>query len=444
MEDVEINPALDAAPVILALPAESRPRFSVARKWVPLLLKFASIQALVQVIGFAAGILVVRNLSKPQYALFTLGNTMLSTILFLADSGISSALTAIGGRVWQDSTRLSQLMKTALELRRQLLIVVLPVIIPLLVWLLHQDGATRWSVFNIVAIVLLGCSLELVTRIYSVSLRLKSEVRQIQNQALVAAAVKFAIIAAALAIRLNVEVALVSVAAGYAAQYWMLRRWHTRNLDRHAQRDPEMRSEIVSVVKRQAPHAIYYCLQSQVTVWLIGIFGSANGVAEVGALSRLAMVFTILASVTSDLVFPAFARLHSPAVLRRRYFQIIAAFCALSACLVLLIAIFPHQVLSVLGKQYQNLASEGILMAVSTVLGALAGLTWGLNGSRAWIIPPAVFIPVMMVVQVTLILVLNMGTVRGVLWFSIFTGIPSVLWAVIFGLRRIHSMEAAA
>ena len=79
------------------------------KRWVPILVKFACVQALVQVIGFAAGLLIVRNLPKREYAFYTIGNTMLSTILMLADSGISSALTAIGGRVWQDGRRLGSL-----------------------------------------------------------------------------------------------------------------------------------------------------------------------------------------------------------------------------------------------------------------------------------------------------------------------------------------------
>src|SRR5216684_345709 len=76
----------------------------------------------VQTLGFAAGILIVRGLPKREYAFYTIGNTMLATILLLADSGISSALTAIGGRVWQDDHRLGRLLTTTLQLRRQLAI----------------------------------------------------------------------------------------------------------------------------------------------------------------------------------------------------------------------------------------------------------------------------------------------------------------------------------
>ena len=103
-------------------------------------MKFACVQALVQVIGFAAGLLIVRNLPKREYAFYTIGNTMLSTILVLADSGISSALTAIGGRVWQDSRRLGSLLNTALQLRRQMVVVTLLAVVPSSSGCCHKMG----------------------------------------------------------------------------------------------------------------------------------------------------------------------------------------------------------------------------------------------------------------------------------------------------------------
>ena len=443
VEEVDINSSLDSVPVVVATPVPVRPQSAMLRRWVPLLVKFASIQVVVQILGFASGILVVRNLVKAEYALYTLGNTMLATILLIADSGVSSALTSIGGRVWQDRGRLSQLMKTALHLRRWMLGGTLVIVLPVLLWLLIQNGATRGKASWIVGIVVLGCGLEVVTRIYAVALRLKSEVGQIQKQALVAAAVKFAIVALALTVKLTVEVALLAVAAGFATQYWMLRRWHLHNLDVHAERDITMRHDIVAIVRKQAPLTIYYCLQAQITVWLISVFGNATSVADVGALSRLAMVFTIIGSVTSELVFPAFARLQVPALLRRRYVEILVGFSAISAVMVLATILFPHQILAILGSQYQHLESENVLMAISTVLGAMANLAWGLNTARSWILPAAQFIPAMLVTQVGLVWMLNLTTVKGVLYLSIFSILPSVLWAIGFGLWRIQRLERA-
>src|SRR6476646_1034131 len=81
---------------------------------------FALVQAIVQVVGFLSGILVIRHLEQGEYAFFTIANTMQGTLNVLADIGISIGLISIGGRVWQDRNRFGQLVTTALHLRRRL------------------------------------------------------------------------------------------------------------------------------------------------------------------------------------------------------------------------------------------------------------------------------------------------------------------------------------
>jgi O-antigen/teichoic acid export membrane protein len=417
---------------------------TTVRKWVPLLAKFTFVQAVVQVIGLAAGLLIVRALPKREYALYTIANTMLATILILADSGISSALMAIGGRVWQDSRRLGSLLNTALQLRRQLAAISVLVVVPVLVWLLRQNGASRLAMFGLVLAVLAGSGLELITRIYSVALRLRSEIRQIQNQALVSALAKLAIVAAALFVFINAMIAVLSVVVGYGVQFVMLRRWVHRKVDQSAPTDSVMHSEIVSVLKRQAPHAIYYCLQGQIAVWLISVFGNSDNVANVGALGRVAVVFALLSSVTEEVVLPAFSRIQSLGQLRRRYIQIVLSYLGFSVPLVGLVAVFPQQVLSVLGHQYTGLNSEIILMAASAVTTTMAGLLWATNASRAWIVPPALVIPCTIAVQAVLVGLLRLSTVRGVLLFTIFTWVPSIVFSVCLAAKKMWGAQAVS
>jgi O-antigen/teichoic acid export membrane protein len=425
----------------LEVPSSPSPRGWLARttlgKWAPILVKFAFVQAVVQVLGFAAGLLIVRTLPKREYAFYTIGNTMLGAILVLADSGISSALTAIGGRVWQDGQRLGSLLNTAFQLRRQLAALTLLAVVPVLIWLLAEDGAGRLTIAGLVVAVLAGSGLELITRIYAVALRLRSEIRQIQNQAMVSALVKLVIVGIALFIFMNAVIAILSVVIGYAVQFVMLRRWVHREVDRSAAADPAIRSEIVSVLRKQAPHSIYYCLQGQITVWLISIFGNAESVANVGALGRLAVVFALLSSITAEVVLPAFARIQCVHLLRRRYFQIVAAYFSLAVVSVAAVAVFPQQILSVLGRQYSGLHAEGILMAVCAVVSTTAGLLWGLNCARAWIVPPALLIPCTIAVQVAVMSIVHLSTVKGVLLFTMCSWVPSIALSVWLAMKQM-------
>ena len=53
---------------------------------------FAFVQAMVQLVSFASGILLVRWLDQTEYAYFKIANTMQGTINVLADMGISIGL----------------------------------------------------------------------------------------------------------------------------------------------------------------------------------------------------------------------------------------------------------------------------------------------------------------------------------------------------------------
>jgi O-antigen/teichoic acid export membrane protein len=410
---------------------------SALRRWAPILVKFAFVQAVVQVLGFAAGLLIVRTLPKSEYAFYTIGNTMLAAILILADSGISSALSAIGGRVWKDDRHLGSLLNTALQLRRQLGALTILIVVPVLTWLLVRNGASAIVTAGIVLAVLAGSGLELITRIYAVALRLRSEIRQIQNQALLSALAKLAVVGIALFVFLDAAIALVAVVVGYAVQFWMLHRWVSAEIDTDAPPDPAMRSEIVAVLRKQAPHSIYYCLQGQVTVWLISIFGSAESVANVGALGRIAVVFTLISSVMAEVVLPAFSRIRSRHQLRWRYFQIIFGYFAFSVLSVGLFAVFPKQCLSVLGAQYSGLRSEGILMAGCAVVSTVAGLLWAINSARAWIVSPLVLIPCTIVVQAAAVSVVNLSTVSGVLLFTIYSCVPSIVLSLWLAVKNM-------
>ncbi len=104
--------------------------------WLKTLSKFISIQLIIQALGFASGILLVRNLDKQEYAYLTLANSMQGAMNVLADSGIGSALSAIGGKVWQDPYRFGQLINTAMHIRRYLAILTITIVTPILMWML--------------------------------------------------------------------------------------------------------------------------------------------------------------------------------------------------------------------------------------------------------------------------------------------------------------------
>ena len=399
----------------------------------------------VQLLGFGSGILLVRVLSKQQYAYFTIGASMLTMMGTLADSGITSALSAIGGRIHDDARRFGSLVNTALRLRRVFALVSIGVVMPLLVVMLLKNSAPAGETAGIACGILLAAYFQLAVGVYAIVPRLTLRTRQVQNLDLAAALLRLCLLVLAWVFFLNASVAVIIGALTLALQYFLLRRWVVESIDIAAPPSAEYQAGIVKIVRRQAPNTIYFCLHGQLSIWLISFFGSTSNVAEIGALGRLGMIFSVLSSIMAGVVLPRFARCRSPVMLRRRYWQILSGYAAFGAVLIGVAAMFPSELLWILGKQYSGLKAEVVLMVVSAVIAAIDVAMYSMTASRGWIVSPWIEIPTGLVSQIVLLLIIDISTVRGVLLLGIFFAIPHMLvknWNAMKGMKALAESEA--
>ncbi len=403
-------------------------------------------QIIVQALGLVTGIFLVRKLSQQQYAYFTIANTMQGTMSVLADSGISIALSAIGGKVWQDRYRFGQLINTALHLRKFLAGAAAVVVTPILVWMLMKAGASAPYAVLVAAAVLLGLSAQLTTGVLEVVPRLHSQVGRLQAMDLYAALSRLALLAGALLATLNAAVAVLAASVSLLFKRSLLSRWVAGDVDTQAPVLQADQDEIVGIVKYQLPVSIFYCVQGQIMVWLISIFGSTKGIAEVGALGRLVVAFSIVGSVLTNIVMPIFARCQTYQLLRLRYWQILAGYAGFCAFVLVLIALFPSQALWILGKQYAHLQVELFWMALGTVISGFAGMTYSLVTTRGWvkfkwhgISLSFMGIPLTLALQAVLLRTLNVSSVKGVIFFGILSTFPGIalnVYASFLGFRQ--------
>jgi O-antigen/teichoic acid export membrane protein len=411
--------------------------------WTRTLTRFLSLEALVQGLTFACGILIVRALPKADYALFTVANTMQATMNVLADNGIGSGISAIGGRVWHDRFRFGQLINTAMRLRRWFAAISVAIVTPLLCWMLWRNGASFSYNGVITAFVLLGFYFQLTVGVLIVIPRLHLEVNRIQYLTLWATGLRLALLLLAYQFFLDTAVALAAAAVSLGLQEWLLRRWTPSVAAPDAPVNQHDHREIIRIVRDQAPNSIYYCIQSQLTVWLISIFGTAASVAEVGALGRIAVIFTMLASLMGNVFYPRFARVQETHLLWRRYWQILGGHAAVALGLLLFTALFPDALLWVLGQKYSHLDKELFLMVLSAVLFSILACMWQLNVARGWIVSPRVLIPIGVATQVLSVMFLDVSQIRGVLWLNIFSTIPGFFLNFHRTRRGIREHQAA-
>jgi hypothetical protein len=191
--------------------------------------------------------------------------------------------------------------------------------------------------------------------------------------------------------------------------------------------DQSDRDALVGLIKKQFLNTIFVAYQGQLSIWIISIFGSAEKVAEVGALTRLSIIFLLLGNILGGLGAPTFARCQSLERLVRLF--TFTLFCYLLAATLLLVCsfAFPRQLLWILGGKYASLTREVPLLVTSSVVGGLTDVIHTLTLSRGWIwhiwtIPFATLL-----VQIGCLQFMRLNSVAGVLVFSIFSLIPSLL-----------------
>ena len=407
---------------------------------------FAFVQAIVQVISFLSGILMIRYLDQREYAYFTIANTMQGTLNVLADIGISIGLVSIGGRVWQDRHRFGQLMNTALGLRRRLGLLAALAVVPILYFMLVKNGASVSYTALLIAVVLLGLAVQLSIGVLSVAPRLRSDIGRIQAIDLTGAVARLIGLVVLMYLFLNGAVALAIGAAALLLQYWMLRSYVNGVIDPNAAENAEDRVAIKGFIRSQAANAIFFCLQGQITIFLISFFGrNVGSIAEVGALGRLAMIFAVLSHLLANVFAPAFARCQTLPKLRWQYAAIVGAVACFSLLIIGAAALFPRQFLFVLGNKYTHLERELLLMVGGAVISAMASTLWSLNSAKAWIAGSWLYIPLTLGTQLALIPSTNFASVGGVLTFNLLSTIPSLVLNFVLsyrGFRTFRTVEA--
>jgi O-antigen/teichoic acid export membrane protein len=417
-----------------------RPRFQARLlSRVKLVGGFATVQLLAQGLGIAAGILLVRTLSRQEYAYFTLANTMQGTMNILADTGLSVGLSSIGGKVSSDPYRFGQLIATTLRLRLRFAIAAIALVVPPLVLMLLSKGASYPMAGALTLAVLSGLGYQLTIGVLTMVPRFLSQIRRIQLMDVSSALLRLALLAGAYFIYLNAVTAVMASVAALALQHALLKRWVADGIDRTAPPNEDDRAALLKIVKSLAPSTIFYCLHGQLTILLLGLFGSTKSIAEVGALGRLAVILSVIGSVMSSIVLPRFASYRSAQMVRRRFVQITGGFVLLGLALVAAALLLPGPFLWVLGKNYSQLQRELPLMMVQTALTSIAMNMWSLNSSRGWIEYVWVNIPATILVQAVGIALLDVSTVRGVLLLGSFAMLPSIGINIVIVCRGLRA-----
>jgi O-antigen/teichoic acid export membrane protein len=396
-------------------------------------------QAGTQLLVFASGIIAVRALSIEQYAYYTLASAALGIACALSDSGMTSALIAQCGRVWQQPDRLGAVMATGLAIRKKVSLFCIALLSPILLWLAVRQGSSITEALLLCVAVVPAFFATARASILEIPLRLHQRLRPLQLLQLTATVARVVCIALVCFIYPTAWLAVVS----WVLPLWLLNRSLREQSSRvarfDAEQDEEARKKIAAQVLRCLPGSIYYVFAGQLTILLITIFGSTESVAQVGALGRIATIVSFLLMVFQMIATPRYARIPEtePKKLLRVYLLLMggAAIACLMAVLVAWIA--PGLVLFILGAKYGSLTSEVVIAVASGAMSVLASAATSMAAVRGTVVSPFVSIPPSIAIQALLVFLLPLDSVSSMFWLSIALSAVQLVAAGTFFLRTL-------
>jgi O-antigen/teichoic acid export membrane protein len=422
---------------ILEKPAGTRLRY-----WGKLISITVSAQVIVQATGFIGGILVIRTLPTEQYALYTLANTMLGTMTMLADSGISAGVMAQGGKNWQDQQKMGIVLATGLDLRNKFALASLLFSAPVLLYLLrHHQASWLESLFIILAIVPAFFS-SLSSTLLQIPAKLHQQITVLQRNTVEVNAARLVLLVSTLFVA---PLAIVAVLSSGLPQIWAnvrLKKISAGYADWNQKPDKAVMKEIISFVKRILPGVVYYCISGQIMIWLVSIFGTTASLAQIGALGRLTMLLTLLSVLFATLITPRFARLEeNKKLLQSTFALIIGGLLAIVILIIGLVALFPSEVLWILGQDYSGLQYELVLSMSASCLALIAGSVFSLSTSRGWVVNPVFSVPINILSVILGVMLFKISTLEGILIFNIFL---AAVQAVMHSLYCFFKMRTLA
>lgn len=401
--------------------------------WIKLITVTGGAQTVVQAIGLVSGILIIRLMPVKEYAWYTIANTMLGTLTILSDGGISTGVMAEGGKVWHNKKDLGIVLVTGMQLRRQFALISLIVSLPILIYLLNRQQADLFTSLLIALCIIPAFYASLSDSLLEIPLKLHQNIADLQKNQVLTAIARFVLIFSSLFFYPLAFFALIGNGLPRIWANFQLKKYALNYVNFSEEASTLVKSSILKLVRKLLPGAIYYSFSGQITIWVLSIFGNSKSVAEIGALGRISMFFSLFTILFSTLIAPRFARIkESKSRIQNKFYLIQVVFIVLFIFLTFLSFIFSKQILFILGSDYSQLNHELVLSILANCVSLLAGFTYSLYTSRGWAIQPYIYVPINIFAITIGAFVFRINSLFGVIELSIFTASVQYIMNIIF------------
>ncbi len=334
---------------------------------------FLAGQGIVQILTLVVGLVLVHVLPVDQYALYTIAGSLLVVVSLGSNFGLGQAIVSLGagrrddrgyvGALWKASRRFSAYLFTPTALA----------VLGLAIWMFRGLGWSLATQLGCVALVVGIGYVQIDTALGRAVFNMHHDAAAIFQVGLAEGLVRLVLLAACLIWPFAI-VALTANLLGAAAARYVTSRRTPPLLNYSVVADDGHRRALKAFVFPIVPMVIYTLLQGQIAIFLLSAHSNTQAIAELGALSRLGQLFTVLMMLNPFLVQPVFARATSQRDFHAKLALVIAALVVLSALGLGSAYALPHWWLSLLGANYVGLTQE-LPIAIGTALATVVGGT---------------------------------------------------------------------
>lgn len=408
-------------------------------RWVRRLAAYSGAQGIVLLVNALSGFLLVRGMSKEHYAWFTIANSLLATINILSDSGLGSAMMSIGGNVCEDRSRFASLMRVARGMRFRFMTLAALVTLPAGWWVLDKNGAPWPVIVGLLCLVIFTSLPAAEGVVLSTINKLHRRVSYLLQADFCMSLSRLAMVALGMFAGLTAIFATAATAIAQWMQVMLLRRQTSGDLAITERVEEHWKPEINRVVRALFPLCLFNCVQGHITTWLLSVVATTHDVADVGALTRLGVVFTFLGLPLTQLVCPLISRTKDPRRLAKLCLVALGGSILAALGLIMAGVVLSDQVLWLLGAQYSHLHRELAWFLAAQALGVAANAAWGIAYTRSWVRYGWLQIPFTVLLQCISAAYLNLSQVSNAIFFASISSIVGFVIASILIIRGLNN-----
>ena len=224
--------------------------------------------------------------------------------------------------------------------------------------MLYQKNVPILSIILLTVVTVAGVSFQLSTAIMKMVLEWRQNIKSLGQVGVVVASLRLLLVGVFTVIFHPLSALLATLAATVSTGF------ETKFIARAVKKqvvwdepvNPEYFPTIYSRVKQTMPLTVYFCLQSQISIWLISLFGNKGQVADIGSASRLSVIFSIIVGSFGTIMIPRFARSNGRHLLFGQVGLILVSITLILAGMVSITWLFPDPFVLLLGEKYHNMS----------------------------------------------------------------------------------------